>query len=71
MQSTDLDVLERLKQAYGGSLSSAICRPHRKEAWAWILQGKAAETLAVAVLPYMSSRRRQQISDAFGRVKSP
>src|SRR5713101_2591335 len=62
--STDLDVLERLRDLMPSSRihSNGPQLPRRKPAWRWTL-GIRAEVVALArsLRPYMGSRRQEQI----------
>lgn len=62
--STDLDILEQLRDIWGGSIyETAKQKSHHKQAWVWIVHGIQAKSLMVAVLPYMMSRRGQKIKE--------
>lgn len=59
---TDLDVLQRLQEFFGGSIyATARAKPHHKEAWRWQVSGTTAVEIMELVKPYMLSRRRSAI----------
>ena len=63
---TDLDVLQRLQELWGGSIyevkgQQALSNPNWKPAWTWIL-GKRSEVYNVVetMLPLLNQRRAYQ-----------
>lgn len=61
---TDLDVLEKLKSIFGGSIYLTTKRKdHWKQAWVWSMNGKDAIKVMTTIRPYMMSRRSQRIDD--------
>lgn len=70
MQSTDLDVLTRLRDTTGvGTIHQIRSRPNRKPCWGWSVQRYGdAVWLMDAVYDLMGERRRCQIDTARGRL---
>ncbi len=59
---TDLDVLEELRDLFGGTLvSTKTSKEYYKPAWVWRVQGDAAERVMLVVYPYMFQRRQEAI----------
>lgn len=60
---TDEDVLLRLQQKVGGSLTyTGKRKEHYKETWRWLLCGDEAANLLIEILPYMGKRRSEKIN---------
>jgi hypothetical protein len=57
-QMTDLDVLQRLKTIFGGSIyNTTKAKPHHKDAWSWCIFGTNAARVMELIKPYMLARR--------------
>lgn len=57
--------LDKLADFFGGPVRLVrSAKGVKRPVWDWRIGGKAAEEAMVAVVPYMSERRRQQIADA-------
>ena len=60
--NTDLKMLHKLKEMFGGVISSHGGRkkkPHYLDAWRWVLQSKRAESFLRQVLPWLVTKREQ------------
>lgn len=58
--NTDIKLIEWLKKNFGGSVATVKPKnPKHKVNYRWILQGKAAETVAKIIKPYLICKRDQ------------
>lgn len=63
-EMTDLDVLERLKNIFGGSIYAMSRRNEKwKDTWRWKLYGDNAVQCMQLILPYMLKRRTSKIKE--------
>jgi hypothetical protein len=61
---TDLDVLERLRDNFGGNICKTTKQQeHHKQAWVWYLGGEAAIEFMKQVQPWMGKRRSAKIDE--------
>lgn len=73
IQSTDLDVLEKVQNLFGGSIYTAYDRPDKpnwKKCYQWYL-GKGSEDLVRMIYPYLMSRRQHRADEWLRLVKKP
>lgn len=65
VSSTDLDVLEHARSiAHVGAISTQASRPGCKQAWRWqVSDADQAMALAVALDPWLGSRRRARVRE--------
>jgi len=69
--STDLDVLEKLQNIFGGSLYF-LNRDKGKPIWRWCVQKlEDVYAICVAVYPFMCKRRQSRIRELVDAFKSP
>lgn len=72
--STDLDVLESIKDSFGGKiyyLKVSSSMENRKDVWCWKEFGWPAALLMGEIMPYMESRRYKKITNCLdGYAKS-
>jgi hypothetical protein len=67
---TDEDTILKLKDVIGGGSIKTRILPSGKTAWVYTLcTGRAVYAIAVAVWPWMSKRRRQQIRTMLANMK--
>ena len=67
IQMTDEDVLLAIKAEFGGSLcpvTRSVPRLGAKPTWQWDINGWRAAALGWQMLPYLFSRRREQMAAA-------
>lgn len=67
---TDLDILERVKSLFGGSICQATrvdSKPHWKDAWRWCLSLNSSLELIPLMLPNLGKRRNER-ADEFVRL---
>ncbi|MFA5696213.1 MAG: hypothetical protein WC917_01970 [Bacilli bacterium] len=66
LQSTDLDVLENLKEIFGGTIYPLGLRMgHLKEIWMWSTSGESAIIFLNYIYKYLGKRRKKRIDEAF------
>lgn len=64
IQMTDLDVLQRVKEYFGGTIYPMTKRQeHWKDAWKWTIFGTKSVELAQLVLPYLGVRRSHRATE--------
>ena len=64
IQMTDKDILERLQNYIGGSISKAKKqKEHHKQSYALRIWGRKAEAIMELVYPYMGARRKERINE--------
>lgn len=67
---TDLDVLERVQQNFGGSIYKITTRNENwKQAWLWRLGAKESVKLVQDMLPYLGDRRRARALEYLELIK--
>lgn len=66
--STDLDVLERLQQIFGGNIWQVTKRKaHWKDCWVWDVSGELSIKCIKRVQPYLLKRRGLQAKEVLDR----
>src|SRR5690349_5515236 len=61
---TDLDVLERVQEWFGGTISATTKQQeHWKDSWLWQIGGSAGLELAKQIRPYLLGRRQQRCDE--------
>lgn len=69
--STDLDVLQKIQAIFGGRIDSKkVAKPHYKPFWVWEAGQVLTPQLAPLILPFMGSRRTEQITKALDEAAS-
>lgn len=66
IQMTDLDILERMQEAFGGQVYfTGKQQEHHKDSWRWYIS-KTSDAIAFLneIYPYMGTRRRARIEEA-------
>jgi hypothetical protein len=64
IQMTDLDVLNRVQEFFGGGIHEASkVQDHHKQSWVWYLSGASSVELVKEMLPYLLGRRRQRAEE--------
>lgn len=64
IQMTDLDVLERVHEFFGGTLAPMKKRQeHWKDSWVWNIYGVKAVELAREMLPFLGLRRTRRCNE--------
>ena len=68
--STDLDVLERVQQSFGGTLNPMKqYQPHHKPSWKWRLgDKKSVSQLLTQMLPWLGQRRAYDALNALDTI---
>lgn len=68
---TDLDVLERVRDEFGGSILSLTKRKERwKDAWVWYIGGESSRSLAQEIYPYLLSRRQKRCQEYIDNLRT-
>lgn len=70
---TDLDVLEAVRDSFGGSIHSAsraVYKEHWKDAWVWNLSGEKAVQLSEAIYPLLSLRRKERANEFISQLRT-
>ena len=58
VKMTDLDVLERLNDMYGGKIYTERSIPNRKPIWTWTITRKAGvKNFLLSIFPFLLERR--------------
>lgn len=71
IQMTDLDVLLRVQEFFGGSIYECKKREeHWKDSWRWSLCGQPAIDLAHKIRPFLLSRRTSRCDDFTSTFRS-
>lgn len=68
VEMKDLDVLEKLRYQFGGTVNPVLCKSKVKENWSpyykWLLSNREEiYNCLLAIEPYMSLRRRLKIEE--------
>src|SRR6185436_2793127 len=67
----DLDVLEKLKNIYGGSILYCGKRQeHHKESWRWVVRWANAIKVIELIKPFMHSRRSSKINEVLAMYEN-
>lgn len=62
--STDKDVLERVQEAFGGTIIVPKLRNEKwKQEFVWYLNKIDSQALILKILPYLSKRRKERAND--------
>ena len=68
---TDLDVLERLREFWGGTIAPTKKRKeHWKDAWVWTVYGQRAHDLTILIVPFLLARRTMQANRLLDSYKN-
>lgn len=60
IDSTDLDVLERVEALAGGKIYGPYQKASRKPIYCWVLQGRKSAGLTMTIFNQLASRRKSQ-----------
>ena len=69
---TDMDVIQRLQDHWGGNINKQTykAKPHYKDVYVWVLSGDAAISLMLQLLPLMGERRSERIREVLQSHKN-
>ena len=72
IKMTDLDILQRFHNEFGGYLTPAKkTKEHYKDVWEWRMgEANAVKSFLHACLPFFGERRAYQSANAFDRLDS-
>ncbi len=72
LPSNDQDVLLKLQQIWGGSVTGPYAPGRNKlsqsDSWRWALYSDEAKRIASDIAPYLGSRRKAQVAACFAKL---